>query len=116
MSISIKGLNKHFGKYHALRDVELSIPDGELVALLGPSGGGKTTLLRILSGQEEFDDGELLIPAGYSIGYLSQHISFTAATVLEEAARYLPLHDGAWVETHKTEIILDGLGFSAEQL
>ena len=49
MSIEIAGVNKLFGDFVALEDVNLTIPTGELTALLGPSGGGKSTLLRIIA-------------------------------------------------------------------
>ena len=45
MSIEIAGIGKKFGAFVALEDVNLTIPTGELTALLGPSGGGKSTLL-----------------------------------------------------------------------
>jgi sulfate transport system ATP-binding protein len=63
MSIEVKNVSKTFGRYAALRDVNLHVEDGELVALLGPSGSGKTTLLRIIAGLEVPDDdgrGEIL--------------------------------------------------------
>ena len=52
MSIEIENISKQFGSFAALKDVNLTIPSGELVALLGPSGSGKTTLLRIIAGLE----------------------------------------------------------------
>ncbi|MCL2743995.1 MAG: sulfate ABC transporter ATP-binding protein [Planctomycetaceae bacterium] len=52
MSIEVKNITKTYGKFTALKNVSLEIPDGKLVALLGPSGGGKTTLLRIIAGLE----------------------------------------------------------------
>lgn len=59
MSIRIEHLNKHFGDFHALSDINLLVPTGSLSALLGPSGCGKTTLLRIIAGLEQADSGEI---------------------------------------------------------
>jgi sulfate transport system ATP-binding protein len=60
MSIEIENISKQFGAFTALSDVNLTIPSGELVALLGPSGSGKTTLLRIIAGLETADGGRIL--------------------------------------------------------
>jgi len=57
-------------RVHALRGVDLSIPRGEIVAVMGPSGCGKTTLLNCLSGLDEFDGGEVLV-SGESISGMS---------------------------------------------
>ena len=50
--ISLHGISKSFGAFPALHDVDLTVPDGEFLALLGPSGSGKTTLLRTIAGLE----------------------------------------------------------------
>ncbi len=60
MSITIKNLNKHFGSFQALSNINLNVPTGKLTSLLGPSGCGKTTLLRIIAGLENADDGRIL--------------------------------------------------------
>jgi sulfate/thiosulfate transport system ATP-binding protein len=57
MSIEVRGVSKRWKNVVGLADVNLNIETGELVALLGPSGGGKTTLLRIIAGLESADAG-----------------------------------------------------------
>ncbi|MEM9524892.1 MAG: ABC transporter ATP-binding protein [Pseudomonadota bacterium] len=59
--ISLKGVNKHYGDYHALRSIDLDIRSGEFFSLLGPSGCGKTTLLRTIAGFETLSSGTLEI-------------------------------------------------------
>ncbi len=60
MSITIQHLNKHFGSFQALDNINLNVPTGKLTSLLGPSGCGKTTLLRIIAGLENADNGKIL--------------------------------------------------------
>jgi sulfate transport system ATP-binding protein len=57
MSIHVRDVNKSFGDFAALTDVSVEIPSGSLTALLGPSGGGKSTLLRVIAGLEKPDSG-----------------------------------------------------------
>ena len=59
--ISIAGVNKHYGDYHALRDINLEIPAGQVVVILGPSGSGKSTLCRTINRLETIDSGEIRI-------------------------------------------------------
>ena len=61
MGIEVRHVSKQFGSFAALTDVSLLVPDGSLTALIGPSGGGKSTLLRIIAGLEEPDSGEVVI-------------------------------------------------------
>ena len=82
MSIEIAGITKRFGDFVALDDVTVTIPTGELTALLGPSGGGKSTLLRIIAGLESTDEGTVVIegkesthlpPQKRNVGFVFQH-------------------------------------------
>ncbi len=82
MSIEISGLNKSFGDFVALDNVNLTIPTGQLTALLGPSGGGKSTLLRIIAGLDKADSGTITIegknatklpPQKRNVGFVFQH-------------------------------------------
>src|SRR5215211_5215015 len=72
MSIEISGISKNFGDFVALEDVSLSIPTGQLTALLGPSGGGKSTLLRIVAGLEAADSGTVEIDGSDATGLPAQ--------------------------------------------
>lgn len=59
--ISLQGIEKYYGDYHALKDINCEISEGEFFSLLGPSGCGKTTLLRVIAGFEEVSDGVVLL-------------------------------------------------------
>jgi len=61
MSIEIKNVSKTFGEVAAVRNVTFSVREGELMALLGPSGGGKTTVLRMIAGLEMPTEGDIFI-------------------------------------------------------
>ena len=61
MSIELRNVSKKFGGVAAVSGVNLSVKEGELVALLGPSGGGKTTVLRMISGLETPTEGDIFI-------------------------------------------------------
>jgi ABC-type sugar transport system ATPase subunit len=61
LSIELKNVSKQFGGVRALSDINFTVNDGELVALLGPSGGGKTTALRLIAGLDMPDEGGIFI-------------------------------------------------------
>ena len=60
-SLAIRGLQKHYGKVHALRGIDLDIAEGEFCVFVGPSGCGKSTLLRTIAGLEDSDGGSIRI-------------------------------------------------------
>lgn len=59
--LQIKGLSKKFGKKQVIDQLDLDIPTGSILSVVGPSGGGKTTFLRILAGLEKADEGTFLL-------------------------------------------------------
>ena len=59
--ISMRNVNKYYGEYHALRDINLEVPTGQVLVLLGPSGSGKSTLCRTINRLETIDTGEIHI-------------------------------------------------------
>ena len=82
MGIRAQNVVKRFGDFVALDDVSVDIPSGSLTALLGPSGGGKSTLLRIIAGLEQPDSGSIEIagedstslpPQQRNVGFVFQH-------------------------------------------
>jgi sulfate transport system ATP-binding protein len=82
MGIEASHITKRFGDFVALEDVSVDIPSGSLTALLGPSGGGKSTLLRVIAGLETPDSGSVVIdgddatdlpPQKRNVGFVFQH-------------------------------------------
>jgi ribose transport system ATP-binding protein len=79
-ALTIRGLSKSFGATQALRDVDLDLPRGEILALLGQNGAGKSTLVKILAGVVKPDAGEIRIDGtsydgdGRSIAFIHQDL------------------------------------------
>ncbi len=59
--IAMKNVQKHFGALHVLRDIDLEVPAGQVVVVLGPSGSGKSTLCRTINRLEPIDSGEIYV-------------------------------------------------------
>ncbi len=95
--ISIKGVNKHFGALHVLKDINLEVDRGQVVVVLGPSGSGKSTLCRTINRLETIDsgtisiDGEVLPAEGRKLAQLRSDVGmvfqsfnlFAHKTILE---------------------------------
>ncbi|WP_106766674.1 sulfate/molybdate ABC transporter ATP-binding protein [Paenibacillus faecalis] len=96
MHVLVRDLNKHFGTFHAVKDVCFEIEKGHLIGLLGPSGGGKTSILRMLAGLEAPDSGEICFhgqvvndipPQERGIGFVFQNYAlFKHMTVYDNIA------------------------------
>src|SRR5215217_4637920 len=83
MSIVVESVSKRFGDFVALDDVSLDVRDGSLTALLGPSGGGKSTLLRVIAGE----DATAQPPQRRDVGFVFQHYAaFKHMTVAKNVA------------------------------
>jgi ATP-binding cassette subfamily F protein 3 len=110
--IQVNGLSKSYGRQVLFHNIGFTVNAGERVGLVGRNGHGKTTLFRMITGEEHPDSGTITVPNDYAAGHLSQHLSFTGKTVLEEASLGLrPSEDGR-DETYRAGAILLGLGFS----
>ncbi len=59
--VSISGLNKWFGDFHVLRDIDMAVGRGERIVICGPSGSGKSTLIRCINALEEFQEGRIVV-------------------------------------------------------
>jgi len=112
--INIDSISKTYGGQVLFSNASMQINSGEKIGLVGRNGHGKTTLLKMVTGQEEPDSGQIQIPGDYRIGYLTQHIAFSKKSVLEECMLGLTEHE----QEHywKAEKILAGLGFSDDDM
>ena len=114
--IQVQNLEKSFGLQTLFSNAGFQVGKGERIGLVGRNGSGKSTLFKIILGMEGFDAGNVNIPKNYSIGYLSQHLNFTHATIFDEACSVLKPNEDGWIESYKVESILSGLGFDKETI
>ncbi len=112
--INVQNLVKSYGNQVVFDGVSFLMTPGERLGLVGRNGHGKTTLFRMLTGEEQPDDGQIIMPKGYTVGHLSQHLEFKEASVLAEVQTVLG--DRVAEESYRAEAALMGLGFSREDL
>ncbi len=112
--IKFINVSKSFGAQDLLESVSFHINAGEKVGLAGRNGHGKTTIFKMITGEEHPDSGEISIPNLYTIGHVKQHLDFTEETVVREVCLGLPGNQSD--DTWKAEKILLGLGFSMEDM
>nr|MBL0712968.1 ABC-F family ATP-binding cassette domain-containing protein [Desulfobacterales bacterium] len=112
--ISVENVHKAYGQYKLFDGISFRLNTREKIGCVGRNGHGKTTLFRLLIGEEEADSGTVVKSRNYRIGYVRQHLEFTRPSVLAEAITGLPAHesDQHW----KAERILAGLGFSPQDM
>jgi ABC-2 type transport system ATP-binding protein len=118
--IDVRGLNKHFGENHVVRDLSLTVRRGEIFGFLGPNGSGKTTSIRMLCGLLTPDSGEGTC-LGHDIvrdtkaikrevGYMTQRFSFWEDLTIRENLRFVARMYGMHDAGEKVEQALDRLG------
>ena len=124
MAIRIENLNKHIGKQHVLKNVNLTIGDGEVVGLLGPNGAGKSTLMKIMVGVWEADhekrkseDGsEFHVPK--TVGYLPELNPLYEDMYVREYLRFFVglriKESGAKSKDEMVEDLIERVGLTAE--
>jgi ATP-binding cassette subfamily F protein 3 len=112
--ISTDNLTKSYAGQSLFEDASFKINAKERVGLVGRNGHGKTTLFRLITGEEKPDSGTIIIPKHYHVGYVRQHLGFTEDTILKEGIKGLPSKE----EHHywKVEKILSGLGFTSTDM
>lgn len=124
MAIRIEHLNKHIGKQHVLKDVNLAIGDGEVVGLLGPNGAGKSTLMKIMVGVWEADHekrksengSEFHVPK--TVGYLPELNPLYEDMYVREYLRFFVRlrikESGAKSKDEMVEELIERVGLKAE--
>ena len=92
MAIRVEHLNKHIGKQHVLKDLNLTIGDGEVIGLLGPNGAGKSTLMKILVGVWEGDKRGVkvntIVQVPKTVGYLPEQNPLYEEMYVREYLRF----------------------------
>lgn len=123
MAINISHLNKHIGKQHVLKDICLSIGDGEVVGLLGPNGAGKSTLMKIMVGVWEptstLPKGqEMVLQVPQSIGFLPEQNPLYEDMYVREYLRFFvglrSKEQGAKNKDQLVEELIARVGLTAE--
>jgi ATP-binding cassette, subfamily F, member 3 len=107
--LQVFDLSKSYGDQVLFDEVSFALQKGEKLGLVGRNGHGKSTIIKLILGQEEPDEGKIMIPQRYRVGHLAQHLEFHQPTIVDEVALGLPEDEKEMV--YKAEAILLGLGF-----
>jgi ATP-binding cassette subfamily F protein 3 len=86
MLFRLSDVYKSYGTQDVLRGLSVQVNPGEHVGLVGRNGSGKTTMFRLINGEEQADRGEVIRARGVKLGFLSQHIHFEPGTTVHESA------------------------------
>jgi ATP-binding cassette subfamily F protein 3 len=86
MLFRLSDVYKSYGTQDVLRGASLQVNPGEHVGLVGRNGSGKTTMFRLISGEEQPDKGDVIKARGVRLGFLSQHVHFEPGSTVHESA------------------------------
>lgn len=115
--ISLQNIEISYGGPKLLNGASLQIENGERICLLGRNGEGKSTLLRIIAGEEQPDAGEIILQAGTKVGYLQQKVpQGVPVTVYELVKEGAPTHFDEWERDQKTKKAIAKMGLDPEAL
>ena len=87
--IVLHNIKKQYVDQLLFEEVTFNVDTGDRIGLLGRNGHGKSTLLKMIAGEEHEDEGHIIIPKRYNIGFLRQKIDFRENVILEEVCSYL---------------------------
>ena len=129
MAICIENLNKHIGRQHVLKNVNLTIGDGEVIGLLGPNGAGKSTLMKIMVGVWEPDNGSrksdngAIVDVPKTVGFLPEQNPLYEDMYVREYLRFfvelrkqssMPLHSTPYTLHQQVEDLIERVGLTVE--
>ncbi|MGP2656140.1 ABC-F family ATP-binding cassette domain-containing protein [Malaciobacter sp. WC5094] len=112
--IELINISKSYPTGELYSELNLRLNQGDKVGLVGRNGTGKSTLFKLILGEEPQDMGEIKFPKAYKIGALKQYFDFTEKKLIDETA--LALSEDDKYDIYKAEKMLFGLGFSEEDL
>lgn len=112
--LKLNNVSVSFNGKTVFDSIDFILNDNEKLGLIGRNGSGKSTILKIIAGKFQQDDGTIVTSKNYRIGYLEQHLIFKEKTILDEVCKSLPDYkkDNFW----EAEELLQDLDFSLNDL
>jgi len=113
--VEIQHIDKKFGKQQVLRDVNLCIPEGQVLGLLGPNGAGKSTLMKILIGLWHADKGNVQVPS--RVGYLPENNPLYEEMYVSEYLQFMAKITGIHPSSicRQTDDLIERVGLTQEK-
>ncbi len=103
LALELRGVSAAYGTITALRGVDLAVPYGSIVALLGPNGGGKSTTLRVIAGQLSVSSGDVFVAGRRVNGAAPDDLARRGVCLIPEGKGIFPnlsVRENLWMATH----------------